>query len=129
MEKAEACKFRQGTRKTGLKGSYFKRLFRGDEVIQRLLSKELELTAAKMLRRKAVRDRVTRLDAAQQAANVRYPSTVSTTRAWRTKPIRVIELAVLANVVERAALQGQKKGNRKEWEVCVFCSAVCTRKE
>lgn len=46
-------------------------MFRWDEVVKRSVLKELEQTAAEMLKRKAVRDGMKRLDAKCQAAIAR----------------------------------------------------------
>lgn len=51
-------------------------MLRWDEVVACFVLKALELTARKMLRWKVVSERVTRYDAAQDAATARLQSTV-----------------------------------------------------
>lgn len=62
MENVGARRFRQSTRKTDLDRFYYRKVFHGDEAGEYLLLEELGLTVGRMLRRKAVRDRVTRFD-------------------------------------------------------------------
>lgn len=67
MKNVEARRCRQGTRKTGLEGFYYQRVFRRDEVVACSASKKLGLTAAETLRQESVRNRAERFDAEQRA--------------------------------------------------------------
>lgn len=60
----------QGRTKTDLDGLHYRKVCRDNEAVECILLKELKLTAADMLRRKAVSDRMTQIDAEQQAAIV-----------------------------------------------------------
>lgn len=58
-------RFRQDSKKMGIKRFYFKRLFHSDEVLMYLLFEELELTAREMPGWKKMIKNVTLYDAAQ----------------------------------------------------------------
>lgn len=74
MKDVEARRFRHCTKKTGLERFLYRTVLSGNEVMECFVLKELKLTAGEMLRRKAVRDEVTRFDEEQQASNARFQS-------------------------------------------------------
>lgn len=74
MEQFGARRICQGTGKKGLEGSYYKRVFRADEVVECAVLKEPELRAGEILRRTAVSDEVRAFEEEQQAETVRRRS-------------------------------------------------------
>lgn len=65
MEKVGARRFRQGSEKKGLDGFYYRKVFRGSEVVECPVLKELELETGETLRRKAEDRKVRRFDEKQ----------------------------------------------------------------
>lgn len=61
MEVAGAHRFRNGTRKTGPRGFYYRGVFPGEKVVKCSLVEELKLRAREMLRRKPVSETVRRV--------------------------------------------------------------------
>lgn len=71
-----AQSFRQETRKIGLEGSYYRKVFRGDGVLEYSVLSGPQLTAEERLRWEAVSREVTPHEAAQQPAIARPQSRV-----------------------------------------------------
>lgn len=107
LEESEAGRFRRGARKTSAEICFQRRLLFADEEVECPVLKELEMMTGEMLRRKAVRDRLTQCDTAQKAATSSLQSTLEYYERLRMKAIKGIELAAVAIVVVEAALKSQ----------------------
>lgn len=76
VENVGAQRARHGKRKMNLNGFHYGRVFHGVDVVECPVLKEVKLTAGERLRRRAVSDRVRRIDAEQQAASARIQGNV-----------------------------------------------------
>lgn len=71
MEDAGTRSFCRGMRMTGADGFYYSRVFRRNETVDCFVLKGLRLAVGEVLRRKAVSDMVTGIDAEEQASTAR----------------------------------------------------------
>lgn len=125
---ARAEKFREDTRKSVLEGSYYRRVFRGDEVLERPVLKPLKPTAAKMLRQKAVKDRVTRFDAERQAVIARLKRKVKHYEGKGNRGDKKIERLAVAVVGEGRFFEGRKRNVTDRSRECGFSLAQYMRR-
>lgn len=94
------------------------RVLRGDEMVKCPVLKGMPLTGVGMLRRKALRDRVTRSDAVQQAALSNLQGRVKCYEKRGDRVMRELELAAVAVEDEKAALEIRKEDVTEKSKKC-----------